>query len=79
MNAARASEPPCTVTAELAVALKRPTPVDAELLIVARAVASQRDWATVEAHIEVDGKVTATCRGLFAAVREGHPAFHRWG
>ena len=28
---------------------------------------------------EAAGKVTATCRGVFVAVKEGHPAYHRWG
>jgi hypothetical protein len=36
------------------------------------------DRAVVEASIEANGKVTATCRGTFVAVKEGHPAFHRW-
>jgi hypothetical protein len=36
------------------------------------------DRAVVEASIEANGKVTATCRGLFVAVKEGHPAYHRW-
>jgi acyl-coenzyme A thioesterase PaaI-like protein len=79
MRVSGAAQPPCTVTAELAIALKRPTPLDAELLIQARVVSAQADRATVDALIEVGGKVTATCRGLFVAVREGHPAFHRWG
>ena len=25
-----------------------------------------------------NGKITATCRGTFVAVKEGHPAYHRW-
>jgi acyl-coenzyme A thioesterase PaaI-like protein len=73
-----ATAPPCTVTAEFAVKLKRPTPLDAELRIHARVVESEGDRATVEATIEANGKVTATCRGVFVAVKEGHPAFHRW-
>jgi hypothetical protein len=36
------------------------------------------DRATVEATLEAGGKLTASCRGLFVAVREGHPAYHRW-
>jgi hypothetical protein len=24
------------------------------------------------------GKICATCRGIFVAVKEGHPAYHRW-
>lgn len=34
--------------------------------------------SVVDATLEAGGKVTATCRGTFVAVREGHPAFHRW-
>ena len=78
MRAAGAEQPPCTVTAELSIALKRPTPLDVELLIRAHVVSAQTDRATIDATIEANGKVTATCRGLFVAVREGHPAFHRW-
>ena len=69
---------PCTVTSEFAVKLKRPTPLDATLSIRARVVESEADRATVEAEISANGKVTATCRGTFVVVKEGHPAFHRW-
>jgi hypothetical protein len=31
----------------------------------------------IEAELEAGG-ITATCRGTFVAVREGHPAY-RWG
>jgi acyl-coenzyme A thioesterase PaaI-like protein len=78
MRRAGASAPPCTVTAEFAVKLKRPTPLDAELRLRAQVVDSQPDRATVEATIEANGQVTATCRGIFVVVKEGHPAFHRW-
>ncbi len=69
---------PCTVTAEFAVGLRRPTPMDVELTVRARVVEADRDRATVEATIQAGGKVTATCRGTFVAVKEGHPAFRRW-
>lgn len=69
--------PPCTVTAEYAVKLKRPTPLG-PMHLVARIVESTDDRAVVEAEIQAGGKVTATCRGVFVAVKEGHPAFHRW-
>jgi acyl-coenzyme A thioesterase PaaI-like protein len=78
MKAQGLSAPPCTVTAEFAVKLKRPTPIDAVLHLAARVVESTTDRATVEAEITANGKVTATCRGVFVAVKEGHPAFHRW-
>lgn len=78
MRKSGAEAPPCTVTAEFDVKLKRPTPLDAELTIRAKVVESGDDRAVVEATIEAGGKVTATCRGTFVAVKEGHPAFHRW-
>lgn len=70
--------PPCTVTAEFTVTLKRPTPMSGPLQLKAKVVESTDDRATVEATITAGGKVTATCRGVFVAVKEGHPAFHRW-
>jgi len=70
--------PPCTVTAEFHVKLKRPTPSGSPVTVRARVVESAADRATVEATLEGGGKVTATCRGLFVAVKEGHPAYHRW-
>lgn len=70
--------PPCCVTADFHVVLKRPTPLDGELLLRAHVVESTADRATVAATIEAAGKITATCRGTFVAVKEGHPAYHRW-
>jgi acyl-coenzyme A thioesterase PaaI-like protein len=78
MKRAGAAVPPCTVTAEFAVTLKRPTPLDATLHLAAHVVDITDDRATIEATITANGKVTATCRGVFVAVKEGHPAFHRW-
>jgi acyl-coenzyme A thioesterase PaaI-like protein len=78
MRRAGADSPPCTVTADFHVKFKRPTPMDAPLHLTARVVESSEDRALVEATLEAGGKITATCRGTFVAVREGHPAFHRW-
>jgi len=72
------SEPPCTVTADFHVTLKRPTPIGEVLHLRAKVVESQDDRAVVEATLTAGGKVTATCRGTFVAVKEGHPAYHRW-
>lgn len=72
------SEPPCTVTAEFNVKLLRPTPVDGPITLKARVVESSEDRATVEAELIAAGKVCDTCRGVFVAVKEGHPAYHRW-
>lgn len=70
--------PPCTVTADYAVKLKRPTPTDAPVKLVARVVESTEDRAIVEAELIAHDKVCATCRGTFVAVKPGHPAYHRW-
>lgn len=69
---------PCTVTAEFAVKLKRPTPSNGEVTLSARVVASEADRATVEATLTAGGKVTSTCTGVFVAVKPDHPAYHRW-
>ena len=78
MKKSGASAPPCTVTSEFDVKLKRPTPLDTKVLLHAKVVESEGDRAVVEATLTANGKVTATCRGTFVAVKEGHPAFHRW-
>lgn len=70
--------PPCTVTADYHVQLKRPTPSTGPLRLTARVVESSADRAVAEARLEAGGQVTATCRGTFVAVKAGHPAFHRW-
>ena len=71
------SSPPCSVTADFAVTLRRPTPM-APLRVHARAVELDGKRVVVEARIESGGKVTATCRGTFVAVEPGHPAWDRW-
>ena len=71
-------QPPCTVTAEYAIKLLRPTPLDSPLDLVARVVASTADRATIEAVLTSAGKPRATCRGTFVAVSPGHPAYHQW-
>lgn len=78
MQRSGAERPPCTVTSEYAVKLLRPTPSDAELELRARAVESTDDRAIIEAELISKGKVCATARGTFVAVKEGHPAYHRW-
>jgi len=78
MKARGLPSPPCTVTSEFHVKLKRPTPSKGPVRLRARAVETQEDRVVVEAELEAGGKVTSTCRGVFVAVREGHPAYHRW-
>ncbi|MDT8451077.1 MAG: PaaI family thioesterase [Wenzhouxiangellaceae bacterium] len=70
--------PPCTVTMEFSVRLRRPTPSDTELKLVARPSAVDGDIVTVESELFVDDKLCDQCTGRFVAVRPGHPAYHRW-
>src|ERR1041384_797171 len=78
MQKAGAGHAPCTVTAEYAIKLLRPTPTTAPVYLSAKIVESTGNRATVEGTLTGGGKVCATCRGIFVAVEEGHPAFHRW-
>ena len=78
MKGSGAASPPCTVTAEFHVRLKRVTPMDVPLHLKARVVESTEDRAVVEAELSANNQVTATCRGTFVAVQEGHPAYRRW-
>jgi acyl-coenzyme A thioesterase PaaI-like protein len=78
MDRRGADRPPTTVTLDYAVRLRRPTPSDGPVRLSARVVDADDDRATVEATLEAGGKITATCRGTFVAVRPGHPAYDRW-
>jgi acyl-coenzyme A thioesterase PaaI-like protein len=73
------SEAPAVVTAEFTIGLKRPTPTPGPVHLRARVVANPApDRAVVEGTLEAGGKICATLRGIFASVKEDHPAFHRW-
>lgn len=78
MRTRHAEVPPCTVTSDFHVKLRRPTPLNTELSLRAWVVESDADKVVVEAELSANSKVTATCRGTFVAVGEGHPAYHRW-
>jgi len=78
MEQAGEDGPPCTVTADYHVKLKRPTPSAEPVHLEAWVAESKADRAVIEAELSSGGVVTATCRGLFVAVKEGHPAYHRW-
>ena len=78
MKAQNLQSPPCTVTAEFTVKLMRPTPSAEKLHLVAKASEIKGDRVWIDATLSAGGKVCATCRGLFVAVKEGHPAYHRW-
>jgi acyl-coenzyme A thioesterase PaaI-like protein len=72
------AHPPCTVTADYAISLKRPTPTDGPLHLEAWVESSSDDRAVILGELTSGGKVCATCRGNFVAVKPGHPAYHRW-
>ncbi len=78
MQKQKLEAPPCTVTAEYSVQLKRPTPINSILHLKAWVTSSTDDRAVIEAELSADGKVCATCKGSFVAVKPGHPAYHRW-
>jgi acyl-coenzyme A thioesterase PaaI-like protein len=78
MKQAGENHAPCTVTAEYSIKLLRPTPTAEPVQLSAKVIESKGDRATVDGTLIAGGKVCATCRGVFVAVKEGHPAFHRW-
>lgn len=78
MKAAGQDHPPCTVTAEYTIKLRRPTPTNGPVTLRAKVAEIQGDRAKITGTLEAGGRVCASCDGLFVAVREGHPAFHRW-
>ena len=78
MHRSGAAAPPCTVTAEYTIKMRRPTPTTGLVRLRSRVVESLDDRAVVEGSLESAGKECATCRGTFVAVKPGHPAYHRW-
>ena len=70
--------PPCTVTASYSVKLKRPTPFGEVLSITSKVEKIENNVVEVSLNLVAGGKTCATGQGLFVAVQEGHPAFHRW-
>jgi len=78
MRARGADHPPATVTADYEVRLHRPTPTDQPIQLRSWVAFADGERAVAEAEIRAGDQVTATFRGTFVAVREGHPAYHRW-
>lgn len=69
---------PSTVTSDIAVSFRRPTPSDQPLRLIGRAVDVRNDRVTVETSVNVDEVMTATGRATFVVVQPGHPAHGRW-
>ena len=70
--------PPCTVTASYSIKLRRPTPSNSKLNIRGKVIEIKDKIVKVELVMKVGEKVCATGEGLFVAINEGHPAYHRW-
>ena len=78
LDQSRVDEPPCTVTASYSIKLRRPTPHGVALSVSSKILEIGEGRAKVGMALSAEGKVCATGEGLFVAVKEGHPAFHRW-
>jgi acyl-coenzyme A thioesterase PaaI-like protein len=74
----RMAAAPSTVTAELAIRFRRPTPSAHPIRLVGRVVAIEGDRVTVETKVSSGGHVTVTSRAIFVRVGPGHPAYGRW-
>lgn len=69
---------PCTVTADFHVTLRKPTPMNQTLTLLATAQAIVANKVTVYTTLVVDDTLYAKCTGTFVAVKENHPGFHRF-
>ena len=78
MTTSGASELPCTVTAEYTIKMKSPTPTDQTIHLTAAVVEASERKVVVEGTLGTTDQITATCNGVFVAVKPGHPAYNRW-
>ncbi len=69
---------PCVVTAYYNVKLKRPTPSQAPVYLVAKLKEFTKRGAIIQASLYSQEVLCATCEGLFVAVSADHPASARW-
>jgi uncharacterized protein (TIGR00369 family) len=78
VSSGRLAAAPSTVTAEINVRFRRPTPSNAPIRLVGRVVELGSDRATVETTVASGEVITAIGRATFVVVGPGHPAFGRW-
>ena len=78
MKARGLEAPPGTVTAQLSITFLKPSPMGKTLHLIAHCTGIERDKVHVEGSLQVEGVKTASMSGLYVAVKEGHPAFHKW-
>ena len=74
----RLDTPPCTVTSEYTIKLKRPTPVDRLLHMKASCQGITDNTATIKGQLIANNKLCDECIGTFVVVKSDHPAYHRW-
>lgn len=74
-----ATAAPSTVTSELSIRFRRPTPSDRPIRLVGRVVEEVEEGkVVVETTAETEGVITAIGRATFVVVGPDHPAFGRW-
>ncbi len=78
MQRQQLSAPPCTVTAEYTIKMLKPTPIAGPLELRAWVIEASDRRARIGGSLKAGSEVTATCEGVFVAVKPGHPAYHRW-
>jgi predicted thioesterase len=78
MQAQHLTAPPATVTAEFTIKLLRPTPIDKPLTLIATLKEIKGSRVTIHGKLMVQEIVYDTCDATFIAVKEDHPAYHRW-
>ena len=72
------NSPPCTVTSEYTIRLKRPTPLDSELILKAYCETLTQKTATIRGELLANDQLCDECIGTFVIVKPSHPAYHRW-
>lgn len=77
-KAANSDALPCTVTAHYEITFQTPTPIGHTLFIEAWVKELGKRKAVIEAALGTTEGVTSLGNGTFVAVKEGHPAHHRW-
>lgn len=75
----RTNELPSTVSAEYSVKLLRPISVKYPVSLIARVEEVSDRKAVIFAEMLSEGKIGATCHGVFPVVKPGNPAYHRFG
>lgn len=78
MQVRNLDQAPCMVTMEYGIQLRRPTPTDQSLRLVAWPTDIEGDIVTVHSELYAGEKLCDRGTGKFVAVKPGHPAYYRW-